>query len=132
MAQRLGRIVGVEGHLVPRAAETLAAVEPFVVAPALALVLVHAGGVAVIEHLENTVMLDDPGDLLTDIGADNGGGHLAVVFRGKVIAEVVDQRGHDHLDVGAVLFGAGGRLQRMFQPVDLVAGKRAAQLFQRA
>ncbi len=55
-----------------------------------------------------------------------------MVLRGQIVAKVVDQRGHHHLDVGAILFGAGGRLQRMFQPVDLVAGKRAAQPFQRA
>ena len=98
---------------------------------ALALVLVHAGGVTVIEHLEDAVMLNDPGDLLPHIGADNGGGHLAVVIRSQIITKVMHQRGDDHLDIGTIRLGAGCRLQRMLEPVDPVAGKRVLKPFKR-
>ncbi len=54
-----------------------------------------------------------------------------MVFRGQIIAKIVDQRGHHQLDVSAIRLGPCRRLQRMLKPVDPVAGKRASQPFQR-
>ena len=76
MNQRLRVIVRIKGHLVPVAAEPLATVEPFMATIALTLVLVQAGGIAVIVYLKDTVMLNDPGHFLAHVGADDCSGKL--------------------------------------------------------
>ena len=50
MADRPGRVIRVKGHLVPVTAEDFAAVEPFMAAIPLALILVHAAGRPLITH----------------------------------------------------------------------------------
>jgi hypothetical protein len=87
--------------------------------------------VRVILHLEQPVHLDDPGDLGAHIGPDDGGGQLRVVLGCEFVAQVVDQRGDDGLDVCAIGLGQRGALQRVGQPADLVALDRVAQALQR-
>ena len=54
-----------------------------------------------------------------------GGDHLAVVQRAERLADVVQQRAHDELVVGAVAAGPGGGLEAVVEPIDRVGLVRA-------
>ena len=85
---------------------------------------------AVVPELEQPVHEDGPGDLGPDVGTDDGRGHLGVVLGRQVVADVVDERGHDHLDVGSVGLRSSGRLARVLEPTDLVSGDAVVQAAQ--
>lgn len=85
------------------------------------LVAVEADMVEIVIALEHAVMLYHPVILLADIGAQNRGGELGMVFGGEQIADIVEQGADDHFFVLAVAHRSGRRLQRMVVAVDLIA-----------
>src|ERR1700687_5763380 len=126
----LTRIVGIEGALIPGRAEVHAGLVPRMMAPALASVAIAAEVMHVIVVLEQAVLRHDPGHFRAHVGTQYGRRHFGVVVGGKLIADVVNQRRHDHFFVGAVLHGAGGDLKTMPQPADGIACKGVIELTQ--
>src|ERR1700686_1809732 len=126
----LGRIVGIEGALIPGRAEVHAGLVPRMMAPALASVAIAAEVMHVIVILEQTVLRHDPGHFRAHVGTQYGRRHFGVIVGRKLIADVVNQRRHDHFLVGAVLHGAGGGLKTMPQPADGIACKGVIELTQ--
>src|SRR6516165_10301666 len=82
-----------------------------VVTPAVTDVAIHPSVVEEVIALEHPVVLDDPVVLLADVGPEYGGRHLAVIGRGKVVADVVQQGADDGLLVLAGAVGTSGCLQ---------------------
>ena len=70
--------------------------------------LVSADVVAVIEHLEIAMGLHDPGNLLADKGFQDRCGVFVVVVGGIDVADIMQKRGHNPVDIGPVAPGAGG------------------------
>ena len=113
-----GRVVGVEAGLVPFVGELLAQGEPRLAPVLLAGVGVPAEVVVVVPTLEVLVGADHVEDLVTHVGAQDLRRDAGVVGHRHVLADVVAQRGHHHLGVGAGLLGPGGGLQRVSELVD--------------
>ena len=67
--------------------------------------------VRVVITLEESVLLDDPGNLGADVGADDACGDLGMVERRQLVAHVVNERRDDEFVVRAVLSRARGALQ---------------------
>jgi hypothetical protein len=75
----------------------------------------------IINHLEGAVVLDHPGHLLAQERAHDLGGEAVVVLRRQTVADVMQQRRHHPVDIGAIAPRPGRRLQRVLQPGDAVA-----------
>ena len=88
--------------------------------------------VGVVIALEDTVLFDHPGDFLAHVGPQHARGVRRVVVRGKLIANVVEQRSDNPVDIGTVEACASRRLQRVFEPSDLVAAERVVEPLQYA
>ena len=73
-----------------------------------------------------------PGALFANEGPENGRRKLVVVAGSVDVADVVQQRRNDPVQVGAVPPCAGRRLQRVLKTCDPVAGKALVQRFQGA
>ena len=82
---------------------------------------------AVVDKLEQTVVAHDPVGALGHVGAQHQRRQLAVAMRGQQVVNVVQQRRHYHLLLRAVAVRPGRGLQRVLQPVDLVAAQRSGQ-----
>src|SRR5439155_6157824 len=89
----------------------------------LALELVPAIVVGIIDHLEGTVMLDSPYDLLAQKRSNDLGGEMIVVLWRQPVADVMQDGGSHPVDVGTFAKGTGRRLETMFEAGDLVARK---------
>jgi hypothetical protein len=80
------------------------------------------------------MMLDNPRHIPAHKGADHLGRHAVMVLRGQTIADVMQKRAHDPVDIGPIAHRTRRRLQPVGQPRDLVALKRhlirAAQFVQ--
>src|SRR5277367_5300051 len=116
-----GRVLRVERTLVPVGAEILAGLIPRMAEELVACVAITATEVNVVVILEQAMLLHDPGDLRTNVGSDYSGRYLRMIVRRQLIADVVDERRHDQLIVGAGAHGAGGRLQRVAQAAHRIA-----------
>ena len=125
--ERLRRVGGVERGLVPVGAEAVAGVVPGVVTMLLARLRVEPDVVAVVAELEQPVHEHGPRHLGPHVRPDDRRGELGVVVRRELVADVVDERGDDHVDVGAVALRPGGGLQRVPQPRHLVAGQAVVE-----
>ena len=53
-------------------------------------VFINTDGVTIVIHLKNTVMLNDPGDFASHIGADNRCRKLGMVQWGKIVTEIMN------------------------------------------
>ena len=100
------------------------------VAPALASVAITAEVMHVIVVLEQTVLRHDPAHFRSHVGAQYRRRELGVVVGRQLIADVVNERRHDHLFVGPVLHGAGGGLKTMPQPADRITFDGVIELAQ--
>lgn len=67
------------------------------------------------------MVLDDPVRRSAHVGLYHGGREIRVVLRRQHVADIVQQRRHDDLVLGAVAERAGRGLQRMLVAVDLVS-----------
>ena len=100
---------------------------PGMIAVLVARVAVAAVKMGVVDKLEQTVVTDDPVRALGHVGTQDEGGQLAVAVRGQRVVDVVQQRRNHQLLLRAVAVRPRRGLQRVLQPVDLVAGQRARQ-----
>ena len=123
MLERQRLVGGVEAVLVVDLAELGAVVEPLVAAKALAGIGILARGAAVVELLEDPVVLDDPADPRLDVGPQDRRDHLAVGVGGELVADVVQEGSRDVLLAALVAECPGRRLQRVLQTRDLVAAE---------
>ena len=96
--------------------------------PSIGIVASH---VAVMELLEDAMVLDDPAKLGGDVRPHNRGDHLAVRVRRELIADVMQQSGGDVFLAATVSLRPRRRLQRVFVAAHLIAGERALQPVER-
>src|SRR5215472_3177280 len=125
-----GVVIRIEGVLVPFLAEGGRPLEHRMAAVALAFVAVHPDMVIVVVALEHRVVLDQPVIVRGDIGPQDGGAELGMVFRRQGVADIVEEGADHRLLIGAVTEGPACRLQRMLVAVDLVADLVARQAIQ--
>src|ERR1700733_11166806 len=111
--QRLCRVARIERALVPIGAKIPARPIPAMLAVPVASVAVAAQMMRVVIALEEAVLLDDPRYLRPHERAQGRGRDFRVIEGRHIVADVVNERCHDHLDVRAVAPRAGCRLQRM-------------------
>jgi len=130
--ERHGVVVGVERGLVPLLAEIGRALEHRMSAIKVARVPVLTVMVPEEVSLEDRVVLHQPVIVLGDVRPQDGSGELCVVVRRQRVADIVQQGDHHGFVVGAVALGARRALQRVLEPVDLVAKRIAAELVQKA
>ncbi len=116
--QRERVVVRVERDLVPLVGELLGEHVPLTARVLLARVRVHAEVLVVVAALEVLVHLDGPVDLGTHVRAQDLGRDTRVVHHADGLADVVTQRGHDQLVVGARALGERRRLARVRELVD--------------
>src|SRR6185437_7690372 len=98
------RIVRIERCLIPSLAEADTTLVPGMVAVGRPQLGVFTEKPGVVQLLEHPVVLDHPGDLGPDIGADDLGRIVGVVFGREGVTQVMDERARDHLFIGAVRF----------------------------
>ena len=94
---------------------------------AVAPVAVAAEMMRVVVALEETVLLDDPGDLGPHIGPQNARGEFRMIVRRQIIAHVVNERSDDELVVRPVPPGTRRGLQRMFQARHAITAEPGLQ-----
>ena len=97
-------IIGVKRGLIPPLTKIRAALPIGIVAEFVALVRVPAIVMAVIFHLEDTVLFNNPGYFFADKGADYLGSHAVVILWRKTISDIMDQGSNDPVDISPVIF----------------------------
>src|SRR5580692_7723059 len=130
--ERLRRVTGIEGALVPVGAKVLAGLVPGMVAKLVAGVSVAAAVMRVVVGLKQAVLLDDPGDFRAHIGPYDSGGDFRVVVGSQVISHIVDQRRDDEFVIGAVPERTGRGLQGVAQTAHAIALQPSVQFAQRS
>jgi hypothetical protein len=84
---------------------------PGVITQPIACVAIATEVMHVVVVLEESVMLNDPGNFGPHVRPYDGGCHFRVIVGRDLIADVVQKRGEDQLVIGPIAQCTSGRLQ---------------------